>query len=74
MTSRIATRQAILVAGGGTRGTTAALEAADVGHEVVPVGRDASLVGRTALLRRTFPATCRPACGLEIGKQASTAT
>jgi len=66
MTEPIATGQTILVVGGGISGTTAALEAAECGRDVVLVERDATLGGRTALLYRYFPKMCHPTCGLEI--------
>ena len=66
MTATVATSQTILVAGGGIAGMTAALEAAECGHDVVLVEREAALGGRTAQLYRYFPKLCHPACGLEI--------
>jgi quinone-modifying oxidoreductase subunit QmoA len=66
MTEPIATGQTILVVGGGISGMTAALEAAECGHEVVLVEREPSLGGRTSRLYRYFPKMCHPTCGLEI--------
>ena len=60
MTSPIATQQSILVAGGGIGGMIAALGAAESGHEVVTVERNASLGGGTALLCRPFSRMCPP--------------
>jgi quinone-modifying oxidoreductase, subunit QmoA len=66
MTEPVATSQTILVVGGGISGMTAALEAAECGHHVVLVEREATLGGRTARLYRYFPKMCHPTCGLEI--------
>ena len=56
----------ILVVGGGIAGITAALEAAEVGHDVVLVERNSYLGGRVAQMFRYFPKLCPPSCGLEI--------
>jgi heterodisulfide reductase subunit A-like polyferredoxin len=56
----------ILVIGGGMAGLTAALEAAEAGHEVFLVEKSASLGGRVARMHRYFPKLCPPYCGLEI--------
>ncbi len=56
----------ILVVGGGISGTTAALEAAEVGREVVIVEKNPYLGGRVAQLNKYFPKLCPPTCGLEI--------
>jgi quinone-modifying oxidoreductase subunit QmoA len=56
----------ILVVGGGIAGMTAALEAAEAGHEVHLVERNHYLGGRVAQLYRYFPKLCPPYCGLEI--------
>ena len=56
----------ILVVGGGFSGITAALEAAEVGYEVVIVERTPYLGGRVAQLNKYFPKLCPPSCGLEI--------
>jgi len=66
MAEPVATSQAILVVGGGISGMTAALEAAECGHDVVLVEREPALGGRTAQLYRYFPKLCHPTCGLEI--------
>jgi len=56
----------ILVVGGGISGTTVALEAAEVGREVVIVEKNPYLGGRVAQLNKYFPKLCPPTCGLEI--------
>ena len=56
----------ILVIGGGISGMTAALEAAEVGYEVVLVEREPYLGGRVARMYQYFPKMCPPSCGLEI--------
>jgi quinone-modifying oxidoreductase subunit QmoA len=61
--------QTILVVGGGIAGITAALEAAETGHEVVLLEKGASLGGRVTKLARYFPKLCHPTCGLEINYQ-----
>lgn len=59
----------ILVVGGGISGITAALEAAEVGHEAFIVEKNPYLGGRVAQLNKYFPKLCPPACGLEINFQ-----
>jgi len=59
----------ILVIGGGFSGLTAALEAAEVGHEVFIVEKMPYLGGRVAQLKHYFPKLCPPSCGLEINFQ-----
>jgi quinone-modifying oxidoreductase subunit QmoA len=56
----------ILVIGGGISGISTALEAAEVGHEVVLVEREPYLGGRVARMYQYFPKMCPPSCGLEI--------
>ncbi|WP_461210113.1 CoB--CoM heterodisulfide reductase iron-sulfur subunit A family protein [Desulfocurvus sp. DL9XJH121] len=56
----------VLVVGGGFSGITAALEAAEVGHEVFLVEKSAFLGGRVSQLNKYFPKLCPPSCGLEI--------
>ena len=56
----------ILVVGGGIAGITAALEAAEVGHQVVLIEKNPYLGGRVAQMHRYFPKLCPPSCGLEI--------
>jgi quinone-modifying oxidoreductase subunit QmoA len=58
--------QTILVVGGGMSGLSAAVEAAEVGFDVVVVERNPSLGGRVAQLHHYFPKLCPPSCGLEI--------
>ena len=60
------TSQTILVVGGGIAGITAAVEAAEAGHDVVLLERGPALGGRVAQLNRYFPKLCPPTCGLEI--------
>ncbi|GAB6059498.1 FAD-dependent oxidoreductase [Desulfonatronum parangueonense] len=59
----------ILVVGGGFSGITAALEAAEVGHEVFIVEKNSYLGGRVSQLNQYFPKLCPPSCGLEINYQ-----
>lgn len=56
----------VLVVGGGFSGMTAALEAAEVGHEVFLVEKTPFLGGRVSQLNKYFPKLCPPSCGLEI--------
>jgi quinone-modifying oxidoreductase subunit QmoA len=56
----------ILVIGGGISGITAAVEAAEVGHEVILVEKEAYLGGQVARMNQYFPKLCPPTCGLEI--------
>ena len=56
----------ILVIGGGFAGLTAALEAAEIGHEVFIVEKAPFLGGRVMQLNKYFPKLCPPSCGLEI--------
>jgi quinone-modifying oxidoreductase subunit QmoA len=56
----------ILVIGGGIAGITAAVEAAEVGHEVILVEREAYLGGRVMRSHRYFPKMCPPSCGFEV--------
>ncbi len=58
--------QSILVVGGGMAGMTAAIEAAEAGHDVVLVEKNPYLGGRVAQLNKYFPKLCPPYCGLEI--------
>src|SRR5512135_1539897 len=61
-----AVTQSILVVGGGMSGLTAAIEAAEAGHEVYLVEKNPYLGGRVAQLHQYFPKLCPPSCGLEI--------
>jgi len=56
----------ILVVGGGISGITAAVEAAEVGAEVILIEKEPTLGGRVAQLKYYFPKLCPPTCGLEI--------
>jgi len=66
MSDEKAMSQTILVVGGGMTGMSAALEAAEAGHEVVLVEKNPYLGGRVAQLTNYFPKLCPPYCGLEI--------
>lgn len=56
----------ILVIGGGIAGMTVAVEAAEVGYDVILVEKEAYLGGRVVRMHRYFPKMCPPACGFEI--------
>ncbi|MBU3916703.1 CoB--CoM heterodisulfide reductase iron-sulfur subunit A family protein [bacterium] len=56
----------ILVIGGGISGVTTALEAAEVGYDVVLVEKNPTLGGRVSRFYQYFPKLCPPLCGLEI--------
>lgn len=58
--------KSILVVGGGISGVTAAVEAAEVGYDVLLVEKEAYLGGRVARMHQYFPKLCAPYCGLEI--------
>ncbi len=59
-------QRTILVIGGGMTGITAALEAAEAGHIVHLVEKEACLGGMVAKWGRYFPKLCPPYCGLEL--------
>lgn len=59
----------ILVVGGGISGITVALEAAEVGHDVILVEKSPTLGGMVAGFHQYFPKLCPPTCGLEINYQ-----
>ncbi len=61
--------QTILVVGGGIAGITAAIEAAETGHDVILLEKGPTLGGRVTRLNRYFPKLCHPTCGLEINYQ-----
>ncbi len=69
MTAKGVESQTILVVGGGIAGITAAVEAAEVGYDVVLLEQSPTLGGRVAQLNRYFPKLCHPTCGLEINYQ-----
>lgn len=56
----------VLVVGGGISGITAAVEAAEVGCEVILIEKNPALGGRVSQLKYYFPKLCPPTCGLEI--------
>jgi quinone-modifying oxidoreductase subunit QmoA len=58
--------QTLLVVGGGIAGMTTAIEAAEVGRDVILVERRPYLGGRVAQFYHYFPKLCPPTCGLEI--------
>jgi quinone-modifying oxidoreductase subunit QmoA len=47
-------------------GVTAALEAAEAGHEVILVEREPTIGGRVLRSHQYFPKLCPPSCGMEI--------
>jgi len=59
-------QKSILVVGGGISGITSALEAAEVGYDVVLIEKSPYLGGRVSRMNRYFPKLCAPDCGLEI--------
>ncbi len=69
MTETTSRSRTIMVVGGGIAGITAALEAAEAGHDVVLIEKSPSLGGRVAAMNRYFPKLCHPTCGLEINYQ-----
>ena len=56
----------ILVIGGGISGITTAIEASEVGSNVILVEKTPSLGGRVSGFHQYFPKLCPPTCGLEI--------
>ncbi len=56
----------ILVIGGGISGITTAVEAAEVGHNVILIEKLPYLGGRVIRMNQYFPKLCPPYCGLEI--------
>ena len=56
----------ILVVGGGISGMTSAIEAAEVGYDVILIEQSPSLGGRVSKTNKYFPKLCAPDCGLEI--------
>ncbi|MEN8152207.1 MAG: FAD-dependent oxidoreductase, partial [Planctomycetota bacterium] len=59
-------KKPVLVIGGGIAGMTAAVEAAEVGCEVILVEQEPYLGGRVMRTHRYFPKMCPPTCGFEI--------
>ncbi len=59
-------RADILVVGGGPAGMTAAIEAAEIGKDVILLEREPSIGGRVAAMNQYFPKLCPPTCGIEI--------
>ena len=66
MTEPVPGGNSIVVVGGGISGVTAAIEAAEAGHDVVLLEREPYLGGRVARMNEYFPKLCPPTCGLEI--------
>jgi quinone-modifying oxidoreductase subunit QmoA len=60
------TPKPLLVVGAGIAGVTAALEAAEAGHEVILVEREPTVGGRVLRSHQYFPKLCPPSCGMEI--------
>ena len=56
----------LLVVGAGISGVTAALEAAEAGHDVILVEKEPTIGGRVVGLHHYFPKLCPPTCGMEI--------
>ena len=57
---------ALLAIGGGFSGITAAVEAAEAGHETYIVEKNPYLGGRVTQLYQYFPKLCPSTCGLDI--------
>jgi quinone-modifying oxidoreductase subunit QmoA len=62
----IGSRRSILVVGAGVSGMTSAIEAAEVGYDVVLIEQRPDLGGRVSRMHKYFPKLCPPDCGLEI--------
>ena len=69
MTDDRTAARTILVVGGGISGLTTAVEAAEVGLDVLLVEQEPHLGGRVAQHFQYFPKLCSPSCGLEINYQ-----
>ncbi len=69
MSDIVATNQTILVVGGGISGMTAALEAAEIGKQVIVIEKSPSIGGRVTRLYKYFPKLCFPTCGQEINQR-----
>ena len=59
----------LLVIGAGIAGVTAALEAAEMGSEVVLVEQDPTIGGRVLRINNYFPKLCPPSAVLRDGDQ-----
>ncbi len=62
----MADNKTVLIIGGGFSGLTAAVEAAETGHDVVIIEKNPYLGGRVTQLNKYFWKLCPPNCGLEI--------
>ncbi len=69
MVDVVATNETIIVVGGGISGMTAALEAAEVGKQVILLEKRPYLGGRVSQLYKYFPKMCHPVCGQEINQR-----
>ena len=56
----------ILVIGGGISGITTALEASEIGKDVILIEKSPTLGGRVSGFHQYFPKLCPPTCGIEI--------
>ena len=56
----------MVVIGGGISGITTAVEAAEVGYDVLLIEKNPYLGGRVTRANQYFPKLCSPNCGLEI--------
>ncbi len=69
MVDVVATNETIIVVGGGISGMTAALEAAELGKQVILLEKRAYVGGRVSQLYKYFPKMCHPTCGQEINQR-----
>ncbi len=69
MVDVVATNETIIVVGGGISGMTAALEAAEIGKQVILLEKRPYLGGRVSQLYKYFPKMCHPTCGQEINQR-----
>ncbi|HSD62893.1 MAG TPA: CoB--CoM heterodisulfide reductase iron-sulfur subunit A family protein [Ignavibacteriaceae bacterium] len=56
----------LLIVGAGIAGITAAVEAADIGINVILIEKNEYIGGKVAQFNKYFPKLCPPSCGLEI--------
>ncbi|MFC1555222.1 FAD-dependent oxidoreductase [candidate division KSB1 bacterium] len=56
----------VLIVGGGIAGITAAIEAAEVGKNVILIEKNPYIGGRVVQMNQYFPKLCPPSCGMEI--------